>query len=80
MLPRRIAQDLPESERRRWRIVRLDSYETLPGLVLSADCDTGVCTMRIQLGVDTADDGTKTIKFDTRAHNFGPGGIAIIGR
>jgi hypothetical protein len=67
MLPRRIAQDLPEAERRRWRIVRLDTHETVPGLILSADCDTGACTMR-----GPAPEPTQ--------YDLGPGGIAIIGK
>jgi hypothetical protein len=67
MLPRRIAPDAPEAERRHWRIVRLDTYQEIAGEVLSADCDTGLCTVKKSDG-EAAD------------HNFGPGGIAIIGR
>lgn len=67
MLPRKIASDAAEAERRRWRVVRLDTYQEIAGEVLSADCDSGLCTIRKPDG-DAAD------------HNFGPGGIAIIGR
>jgi hypothetical protein len=67
VLPRRLAHDLPEAERRRWRIVRLDSAETLPGLILNADCDTGACTLR-------GSDG------ELRDYSLGPGGLAIIRR
>lgn len=43
MLLRKIESSLAESERAKWRVVRLDTYETIPGLILSADCDNGVC-------------------------------------
>jgi hypothetical protein len=67
MLPRRIAHDAPDAERRRWRLVRLDTHVEVEGEILSADCDTGVCTIKKADG--TAAD-----------HNFGPDGIAIVGR
>jgi hypothetical protein len=65
-LPRRIAQDAPEAERRRWRIVRLDTLTQLPGLILSADADTGVATMKGK---------------DNQVHDYslGPGGLVIVG-
>jgi hypothetical protein len=80
MLPRKIPSDAPEAERRRWRVVRLDTHEELPGSVVSADCDTGVCVMR-QRGPDQiAEDGKRTMTFEAKDYSFGPGGIVIIGR
>jgi hypothetical protein len=67
VLPRKLSHDLPEPDRRRWRIVRLDTHQQLEGEILSADVDAGVCTMK---GADG----------ETRDYSLGPGGIAIIGR
>ena len=66
MLPRRIAFDSPDAEKSCWRIVRLDTHEDLPGRVVSADCDTGVASMK---------EGD-----ETKQYSLGPGGIAIVGR
>lgn len=68
MLPRRLTPDQPETERARWRIVRLDTHETLAGLILSADVDAGVARMKAASSGETVD------------YSLGPGGIAIIGR
>jgi hypothetical protein len=66
MLPRRLSHDAPEAERRLWRVVRLDTHQELPGLILAADCDTGACTMKEG---DAAKD-----------YSLGPQGLAIVGR
>jgi hypothetical protein len=67
MLPRKLVQDMPEAERARWRIVRLDTHQDLPGLILSADADAGVVTMK---GADGA----------AKDYSLGSGGFAIVGR
>jgi hypothetical protein len=67
LLPRRLAPDQPAAERARWRIVRLDTHEELPGEILCADADAGIATMR------EADGGA-------RDWSLGAGGIAIIGK
>ena len=77
---RRLAHDLPEAERRRWRIVRLDTHQEVPGLILSADADTGAATLKVEVGVDIAEDGTRSAKYETQSLSFGPGGFAIVGR
>jgi hypothetical protein len=68
MLPRKLAAELPEAERARWRIVRLDTVAELPGLILAADCDAGTATMKVPVSGEAKD------------YSFGPGGLAIIGR
>jgi hypothetical protein len=70
MLPHRLTADQPEAERRRWRIVRLDTHVMLGGLILEADCDSGACTMHVRRGDQV----------EVESLNFGPGGIAIVGR
>ncbi len=67
MLPRKIPQETPEALRRLWRIVRLDTHQELPGLILSADCDSGVAVMK-------QGDGT------AKDWSLGPGGLAIVVR
>lgn len=67
MLPRKLAHDVPQAERRRWRIVRLDTHQEIAGEILSADIDAGVCTMK-------GPDG------EARDYSLGPGGFAIIGK
>jgi hypothetical protein len=67
MLPRRLAAEAPEAERRRWRVVRLDTHQELPGEIVSADADSGICTMK---GSDGA----------AKDYSLGPGGFAIVGR
>ena len=37
---------MPEAERRRWRVVRLDNYSDIPGEILSADELTGEVTAK----------------------------------
>lgn len=67
MIPRKLPFDLPEAERRRWRIVRLDTHQDLAGLILSADVDSGACVMKEASGA-------------AKDYALGPGGLAIIGR
>jgi hypothetical protein len=44
----------PSLERKRWRVVRLDSFADIPGQILSADDQTGEVTMRDQGGEETS--------------------------
>jgi hypothetical protein len=80
MLPRKLAQDAPEAERRRWRIIRLDTHAEMPGLILSADTETGVCTISEIVRIAVAEDGSRTEIREARDYDLGPGGFAIIGR
>jgi hypothetical protein len=79
-LPRKILVDEPEAERRRWRIVRLDTHETVPGLILSADCDSGVCTLSVFKAAERQADGTLKEEFKTMEYSLGANGFAIIAR
>jgi len=80
MLLRKIMTDMPETERARWAVVRLDKYETLPGLVLAADVDAGTATMRTRGPDEVAQDGTRTPTFKDVGYALGAGSIAIVGR
>jgi hypothetical protein len=80
VLPRKLAPDAPEAERRRWRAIRLDTHQELPGLILSADCDTGVCVMRVRGPDQVAADGSKSPGFRSVDYSLGPGGLALIGK
>jgi hypothetical protein len=80
MLPRRLEPALSEEERAKWRIVRLDTMERLPGEIVEADIDSGVAKMR-ERGPDKAGpDGVSVPTWETRVHTLGPGGIAIVRR
>src|SRR5579871_4636051 len=46
MLPLKLTAADPESERRLYKIVRCDTMADLPGLILSANVETGLCLMR----------------------------------
>jgi hypothetical protein len=65
MLPTTLSAANPESERRRYAVVRLDTMETLPGLILAANCDTGMCLLRDDKG-------------EAKEHFLGPGGLRIV--
>jgi hypothetical protein len=68
MLPKVITNDLSESVRRRYIVVRLDNFTAIPGLIISADITTGVVNMKDER------DGS------SQEHNFGPYGITIVTR
>jgi hypothetical protein len=53
-------------EKRRWKIVRTDTYADVPGEIVSADETTGECSLEVG--------------GQTKTMSFGPGGIRIIGR
>jgi hypothetical protein len=65
MLPRKLTAVDPEAERRRYKIVRRDTFDDVPGLILSASVDTGLCLLRLANGA-------------SQEHNFGPDGLRIV--
>jgi hypothetical protein len=65
MLPRKLTAVDPESERRRYKIVRRDTMEDVPGLILSANVETGLCLVRSSNGA-------------SQEFNFGPEGMRIV--
>ncbi len=67
MLPMRLTPVDPEVHRRRYKIVRTDTMQDLPGLILSASVETGLCMVRNAAG-------------DSIEHNFGPFGLRIVTR
>jgi hypothetical protein len=65
MLPRQLTAIDPEIERARYKVVRRDTMETVPGLILSANVETGMCLMRLDNG-------------EPQEFNFAPGGLIIV--
>ena len=65
MMPIMLSNTDPESERRRYKIVRLDTCQDVPGLILSADIGTGVFMLRLATG-------------EAKEDNLGPNGFRII--
>ena len=65
MLPRKLTAINPESERRQYKIVRRDRMTDVPGLILSASVETGLCLLRLSSGANQ--------EFD-----FGPEGLSIV--
>jgi hypothetical protein len=57
-------------DKRRWKIVRTDSYEDVPGEIVAADDETGECCVQITVGGETK----------TESMAFGLGGIRLVGR
>jgi hypothetical protein len=57
-------------DKRKWKIVRTDSYIDVPGDINSADEATGECNVTVQ-----THEGPKT-----QALNFGPNGFRLVGR
>ncbi len=55
-----------DADKRRWKIVRTDKYEDVPGMIVAADEESGECSM--------------FLGGETRAMNFGPCGIRIVRR
>jgi hypothetical protein len=71
MLPQQITPDMPESERRRWRIVRSDTFADLPGgLIVQANVTTGVAVL-VRRDCNGAPVSTN--------YSLGPDGFRIIG-
>jgi hypothetical protein len=67
MLPVILSAADPESDRRRYAVVRLDTMAIVPGLILAANCDTGMCLLRVGDG-------------EPAEHHFGPNGLRIVAR
>lgn len=68
MLPNKLIGEEPEEERKRYKIVRSDSLTDVPGLIMSADATTGLCSLKTFIvGGDTITN-----------HNFGPDGLRIV--
>jgi hypothetical protein len=65
MLPEKLTALDPESIRRRYKIVRRDLLTDVPGLILSASVETGLCLLRDASGA-------------SQEHNFGPDGLRIV--
>jgi hypothetical protein len=65
MLPRKLTNVDPESERCRYKIVRRDTLADVPGLILSASVETGLCQLRQSNGT-------------SQEFNFGPDGLRIV--
>lgn len=65
MLPRKLTAVDPEIERRRYKIVRRDTLEDVPGLILSANVKSGLCLIRLPNGA-------------SQEFNFGPEGLRIV--
>ena len=61
-----LESDHSTSDKARWRIVRTDSYEDVDGEIVSADEQTGECTV--------------SVGGETKTLSFGPGGIRLVGR
>jgi hypothetical protein len=54
-----------EAERARYKIVRRDTFAEVPGLILSANEETGLCLLRSASGA-------------SQEHNFGLNGLSIV--
>ena len=65
MLPRKLTAVDSETERRRYKVVRCDTMADVPGLILSASVETGLCLMRSTTGA-------------SQEFNFGPDGLRIV--
>lgn len=53
-------------EKRRWRLVRTDNYDDVPGEIITADEATGECCVHVG--------------GETKTLSFGPRGCRIVGR
>ena len=53
-------------DKRKWKLVRTDNFKDVEGEIVTADEDTGECSVN--------NNG------ETKTHSFGAGGIRIVGR
>jgi len=53
-------------DKRRWTIIRTDNYTEVPGEIVTADENTGECSVHVG--------------GETKILSFGPGGIRIVRR
>lgn len=65
MLPTKLTAVDPEEIRMRYKIVRRDTFQDVPGLILSASAETGICVLRDAHGA-------------AAERNFGPDGLRIV--
>lgn len=65
MLPCKLSAFDPEPERMRWAIVRRDTMVDVPGMILAANVETGLCLLRNPDG-------------SSKEFDFGPDGLAIV--
>lgn len=72
MLPRELLASMPESERALWRVVRLDNFSALEGLIVAAHVEAGTAVMQVRPAAD-GDNGQVI-------HSLGPYGIRIVPR
>jgi hypothetical protein len=63
-----IVPSMDQNERKRYRIVRLDTFETVPGVIVEASVKDGTCKLF-----------NETTK-DTTNHDFGAYGLRIMPR
>lgn len=68
MLPQKLTAVDSEEERARFKIVRRDTMADVPGLILSASVETGLCLLR----------NPKTEA--SQEYNFGQSGLCIARR
>lgn len=68
MLPTKFTGEEPEEDRKLWKIVRRDTFADVPGLIMSADVQTGSCSLKTL--VPGGDAITK--------HEFGADGLRIV--
>ena len=69
MLPHSFSAADPEADRARYKIVRRDTMADVPGLILSASVETGLCLLRLD---------PPQGKGDAQEFNFGPHGLSIV--
>jgi hypothetical protein len=67
MLPSKLTAEAPERLKRCYKVVRRDTMQDLPGDIVSADADAGVCVLR-------QNDGT------AQDYQLGARGLIIVGR
>jgi hypothetical protein len=67
LLPETLTAVDPESYRSRYKIVRTDTMQDVPGLILSASVENGLCMVRNAAG-------------ESVEHSFGPRGLRIVTR
>lgn len=65
MLPMKLTAEVPETVRRRYQVVKLDTLMPVPGLIVAASVETGLCMLK-----DSMD--------QTQEYNFGPDSIKIV--
>lgn len=65
MFLRKLTAADPEEERALYKIVRRDTFDDVPGFIVSASVDTGLCLLRAVNGI-------------IQEFNFGPDGLRIV--